>query len=173
MKYTIKKGRHFAGFRFPKFHNALETLEFVAIFDKSCLYHFGTEDDLDVNKLYGISWGLHHESSVRIGWNIDRRFDTERIALYTYTYCKGIRNFNYIASVDFNKPIQVNIHFDYEGNKFYVMLNPCYVENNLSKRIFYKENYNYPDFKIGFRLNPYFGGTTAAPHKMTISIHEN
>ncbi len=173
MIYTIKKGKHYAGFKFPKFHKDLDRLEFTVIFDKSCLYELGTIDDLDVNKIRGVSWGHHKEWSFRFGWNIDRRFEHEKIAIYTYTYNNSVRDFQYIASIDFNKPVQMEAQFDYENNVIHTFLNPGYLENHLSKRIYFKIPYQFPKFRTGYFLKTFFGGNIACPHDMKIAIFEN
>ena len=175
MIYKIKKGRHYCNFKMPRLHNGPDELNFTVIFDKSCSYKLDTPDDLDVNKLYGISYAHVHQDSIRIGWNIDpaTELEPERIALYLYTYNNEIRKYSYLASCDYNKPVKISFNFDYASNLVYVTLNPVYIENHLSKRVFYKESFIYPKIKVGYYNKVYFGGTSKSPSDMKIAIFED
>ena len=59
--------------------------------------HFATDDHLDVNKLFGMSYGFHHKNSARFGW----RWDLEKnlVEILGYTYVNGVRSHRHICFV--------------------------------------------------------------------------
>jgi hypothetical protein len=70
-KFSILKGRHYNSECQIKLHTGLNSLSTETIFTDSCLYQFDDEDQLDTNKLIGLSYGLHHRNSIRFGWRAE------------------------------------------------------------------------------------------------------
>ena len=177
----IKKGTH-APFRLPKLLFNPQALRYEVEFTESCRYRFGTDDDADVNKLFGIAfitWGsfwfviknlfkgklkaLHHYNSIRWGWRYDAL--SGRIELLEYSYSNGYRNIHHYKLLNIGDKVILSIEgsFDLWEFKF----------NGIS--------YSYDDPIIGtfhltpitwlcYELHPYFGGNNPAPHDMEIKM---
>ena len=173
----IKRNTH-APFRLPRILIKPEALRYEVEFTESCRYRFGTDDDADVNKLFGIAfitWGsfwfvlksyykvlvtldwsrrksLHHYNSIRWGWRYDAL--SGNIELLEYCYIKGVRHINYIT---------------------YFIMNNQY-ELWADKRMFggWSLHYDYvylmPETWLCYELHPYFGGNNPAPHDMEIKM---
>lgn len=163
-EYIIKEGKHYPkGLHFGlTFSNKIS---FRAMFDKSCLYHFGDIDDYDINKLCGFSttW-FHQKQSARVGWRV---LDKNLIQIVTYSYNDGIRQNTETDVLGVVKP----------GEVFY-----CEIEDleNKYKYSFRKANsksiethtdVKIPDwFLFHYYLFPYFGGNKVAPHDMKLFL---
>lgn len=157
-KYVIEKGEHDCkglhfGITFKK------KVKVRAKFTASCLYDLKTNDNYDINKLFGFSTTYyHHNQSARIGW---RCVDGETIQIVTYTYNHGERMAaSVLATVKPEETFECSIE-DIESAYVYV---------------FYGKGYSHtvrvpkqPD-KVWFKylLWPYFGGNIPAPHDMVL-----
>jgi hypothetical protein len=164
-KFLIPKGKHYPkGFHFG--FTFKRKIEFEAMFDKSCLYHFGDVDDYDINKLFGMSttW-FHHRQSARIGW---RCVNGREIEILTYSYNKGERKIEEHDILGTVLP----------GEKF-----TCIIEDQETDYVFrFKKeddiswtnahDAKHPDwFIFHYFLWPYFGGNKTAPHDMIIYLN--
>ena len=87
--YSIKKNKHYSGFRFRPFFRCRE-ITVVFKFTDSCRYVSDDEQLTEqINKLVGFGALWHHRSSVRIGWRYCPKKDN--IRLYSYKYMEGVR----------------------------------------------------------------------------------
>jgi hypothetical protein len=120
------------------------------------LYHFGDVDDLDINKLFGRSFGLHHKNSVRFGW----RIDGNKIAIYSYSYVNGQRISNMITKCSVEKEYKFTMT---TKDKLTILEVDCD-----SYKIRYGVETGGSNF--GYKLYPYFGGNKTAPHDLTIYL---
>lgn len=163
--YTIKKDSHRSGYCFrPLIGNV--SIGFSVLFDDNCKYDLGTIDQLDINKLIGISYGYHHTNSIRIGWRYNTA--TDKIELLPYIYTDGKR-----LPID-ELPIILSIP---TGKMVYGMISQS---NNKYKILLYTKDTGHSVCtfssgdkelnKIGYMLFPYFGGNMKAPHKMNIDM---
>ncbi len=116
--YSIKKNKHYSGFRFRPFFRCRE-VTVIFKFTESCRY---ISDDLQlseqINKLVGFGALWHHRNSVRIGWRYDAKKD--RIKLYTYKYIEGVRikkHFDTVRIGQYNK-LRIKAHRTYWFGKF-------------------------------------------------------
>ena len=69
--YKVKKGWHFAwpfhiGFRWNP-----TAMTKVVNFDRSSLYTLTGENHMQINKLFGLSYGRHSNNSARFGWRVN------------------------------------------------------------------------------------------------------
>lgn len=162
MNFTIKKDHHYSdGFLFKLFNlvSVSNRLEYIVEFDSSCIYDLISEDQYDINKLFGFSSGMHHVNSARFGWNWDGR----HLHIYSYCYINKKRNISYICSIDLEKEYKFIILnkktsylftiIDLETNKIY--------QTSITKQ---------PTPLPGYQLWPYFGGNCKAPHDIKISL---
>jgi hypothetical protein len=162
-RWTIKKGRHFSrkndSLFLYKFGFAKKSFRFQAYFADGCNYV--DNSDGDVNKLYGVSYGLdNHKKSVRIGWkhNGDNTID-----LYAYYYVDGVRNINCLMSVSMHEVIEFDILKS--GSSVHIRtVNGRRSQNFLIRNIGGK----WPMLKE----YPYYGGDQKAPNDMTIYIKQ-
>jgi len=151
--------------RLPKIYYNIQSMYFSATFDSSCLYELSNDDQGDVNKLYGVSFGMHHKNSFRIGWNCDG----DRMSIYSYYYNDGVRTSREIASILPEEKIDFDIIFDRKDNLITIF-------GETKSRTFCKNTiyHFYKASKFSYTLFPYFGGNHVAPHDMLITIqHHN
>lgn len=165
-KYHIKKGKHSAsGFNFG--FTIKNRIKFRACFSQSCLYDLQSNDNYDINKLFGFSttW-FHHKQSARVGW---RCVDGNQIELLTYSYNDSKRALDESDLLGEVKPNQwfVCEIIDHED---------CYeyrfsFENNEEKRLTIAKDKKQKDwFIFHYYLYPYFGGNRPAPHDIEIYL---
>jgi len=157
--FKIKKGNHHSGF-YPNIHLGLSSISYEVLFTESCLYKFNDIDDYDVNKLFGISFGLHHKNSARFGWNVDG----SKIKIFAYCYKLGVRYIRDIASLPIDKIhiFQINVYKAYYEFKITDFDGNVLGWTNITKAQGTK--------KWGYKLFPYFGGNKPAPQDITIKM---
>lgn len=166
--YSINQNSHRSGYYFkPLIFN--NELSFNVSFDDNCKYDLGNVDQFDINKLIGISYGFHHNNSIRIGWRYNTKID--KIELLPYIYVNGKRltedTCPVILSISTNQRVYGMISHDF--GSYRILL---YTRD--SGHIEYR--FSTGDTKlpsVGYVLFPYFGGNVKAPHKMTIDMEYN
>lgn len=106
--YTIKKGKHYSGFRFKPFFRCKE-LEADVTFHDSCRYYEKDNTQLNhqINKLFGFGSINHHNNSNRLGWKYDHSND--RIQVLSYDYVDGLLITNHICYVGLREKIRLKI----------------------------------------------------------------
>jgi hypothetical protein len=164
MIFEIEKGHKYSNRILYKFFNYLNFNSFISysvIFHESCRYDLPNKEDmLDVNKLFGYSIGFNpHINSVRFGWNYNTRNDN--IDLFSYVYEGGIMNFEFIKSVNFNTKYDLSIDKEEDVFIFHVNDGVDVFGSKVSTNL---------KFEIGFSLWPYFGGTSLAPHRISLEL---
>jgi len=182
----IKRNTH-APFRLPRILINHEALRYEVEFTESCRYRFGTDDDADVNKLFGIAfitWGsfwfviknllkgkfkaLHHYNSVRFGWRYDAL--SNRFELLQYSYVKGHRLIKHYTSVNVSEKIKLGFsifNFGISDELLWNYRSLSAIDDNLPR--FYS-SYPMPNTWLCYELKPYFGGNNPAPHDMEIKM---
>lgn len=163
-EYKIKEGRHRS--RFFDFipHFGKKYIAKDVIFKDTCLYNFGTVDQFDVNKLFGLSLGLHHKNSARFGW---RPSDTLKggIEISAYTYLNGERFYMPLASIKTNEQYCMELTVAPGFYKFKI--------TNSSNVIICDQKISRPEaIRWGYLLFPYFGGNRTAPRTLSIMLGE-
>lgn len=164
--HKIKKGRHRTNRPKLGLHWKKNRVAYDVMFSKSCLYKTMVPENMkDINKLFGISFGFHHQNSVRFGW---RDNGVGKIDLIAYVYKDGKRinewdESIYIETVDVHTHYRMEIsvgggHFMFTVIKGDKIVGATIIEHG--------ENL----FPIGYHLNPYFGGDETAPHDMNIEL---
>ncbi|GAB3890629.1 hypothetical protein GCM10028803_01620 [Larkinella knui] len=158
--YTIKAGNNYADHNDLSF-TAKTTLSFRVTFDSSAVYtNKTTENQYDINKLYGFSdcGSQHNTASARFGWN----WRDKALRIYAYCYRNGERISEELGTVELNKPTDYqlsivggNYIFTFKGKETTIARGCTTVQSNQR-----------------YRLYPYFGGDEVAPHDITISITE-
>lgn len=188
MRYTIKKGCHYSWPLFKAKFDILHTdyrqyaRAFIK-FNKTNIYDFhGNPKQFDVNKLFGFSQGHHHNNSVRAGWYYNTDDCKIHICYYAYENGMNLENglWKDICPVDLNKTYAVIITS--ERLKLEDCNNACtsdvfdkieIYDNDTDKLVgsyaHIRQDVN-TNFKIGYYLTPYFGGTMKCPHDMYIDF---
>ena len=180
----IKKGTH-APFRLPKLLFNPQALRYEVEFTESCRYRFGTDDDADVNKLFGIAFitlgsfwfiiknlfkgkvkALHHYNSIRWGWRYDAL--SNRFELLEYCYENGLRSIKYDHSVPFHdiyckSPRTFLDWIKISDSEWSTFDAGAVIEFNYTPP-------KMPNTWICYELHPYFGGNRTAPHDMEIKM---
>lgn len=165
-KYTIKKGHHYCQCFWLKFftgwHWNKKSWKISFKFDQNCWWSpIRNDDDYDINKLYGIGFGLnHHKNSCRLGWIPE--FDEKNIfRLFAYVY--DTKNGEHI-SVEMGK-FQAGIiyvcNIESKDNKYYFscpFIGTAEIDNNKK------------DCKLQTELNFYHGGNNTAPKDENVWI---
>jgi hypothetical protein len=157
-KYVIPAGEHYSTHS-VKIYSGKTSLPFIVNFDESCSYDLGTIDQLDVNKLAGVSFGNHETNSIRIGWAYN--LETQKMDLFAYCYENGVRIIHPIGNCNLSEDVSIKLELNFKNNFFRV---------TRADSAFQEFSYTYPFLKAGYYLFPYFGGNNPAPHEMIIYL---
>lgn len=129
-------------------------LRFRAKFYPNCVYKPQREPE-QISKLYGISWGHHHECSARVGW----RSDGSRIEVLSYVYvAHGRHESQHLDWIDVQEWHEYLI--ERTGDEVAVSING---EEPVRHTLF-------APAAASYKLYPYFGGEVPAPHEMWIEV---
>lgn len=165
--YVIKQGNHYSSLSWQRlwFGWGTNKLQFSSAFMSDPCYKFGNEDDNDVNKLYGLIFGLDpHKFSYRIGWNST---GDKTVGYYHYYYVNGQRFIKPIGSYPSNLKINWCILISRESNGLYLMYK---IGNNVQMETVDFNFTNAP--MITRKLFPYFGGNQVSIKETKIDIVE-
>jgi hypothetical protein len=149
----IPTGKH-APFRLPRHIGSIQKIQYDVTFTDSCKYWVNSEDQADINKLFGIGFYPHHSyNSVRFGWNY---LSGEFIRIYAYWYFDKRRYQKYLGEVPIGKTYRYIISPYTKWHNLHVM------GRGLSASV------PVPMRRFGYHLGPYFGGNQVAPHDIEI-----
>lgn len=164
--YLIKTGDHHSNVEGSLPRNGqrvlkTKALEFTARFNKSAAYDLKSNDQQDINKLFGFSDcnSLHQKNSARFGWNYNTR--SGEIDIFSYVYKNGKRITEHLGSTTLNETVVYKITvsenhfiFDFKGTSLQI------------------ERGSQCNIGLYYMLFPYFGGNQTAPHDIRIFIRE-
>lgn len=140
-------------------------MERIISFDITAKYDLpGTEDDEDVNKLFGFGFfPSHHQESARFGWTYNN--ETGKIVLWAYCYVNGERKICWICEVPTYLRLHCSIDIIGDVYSFTVSdaLNRYYAYGGIDVFFEHKK-------KFGYKLGCFFGGNNPAPHTIKIQI---
>jgi hypothetical protein len=156
--YTIQQGENFCDQNTLRILS-ITGLRFDVIFDSTAIYQTVLpENQLDINKLYGFSEGLDHQTnSARIGW----RWSNQALRLFGYTYVNGQRIEREIKPVTIGDTLSCSIRVDSSRYWFRVDMDSIQMARGPVS-----------DTADGYQLFPYFGGDEPAPQLIRIRIRE-
>lgn len=165
--YTIKQGNHSAsGINFNA-HFGIERLSFSITPDANCLYDLGNNNNYDINKFFGLTWGLDPlKNSFRIGWNCAKQ--NGMIQYYYYIHNNGKRN-----PGPTDDPFKTLIYESLPGieKRFLVTFHREQILVGVVDETLDSIPFNFqgvPNWGVYNHL--YFGGNQTAPHDMTVRI---
>jgi hypothetical protein len=156
--FKISKGEHYS---VPRIVDVLEsnTFQFKAKFNSSAIYQFSDEGFQDSkNKLMGFSDcnSQHHENSARFAW----QWYDDQLEIYAYCYVDGKRVEEYVGVVQLN---------DFNDYQISITADEYIFKLNEKPAVKIKRGH-VCDKGVYYLLWPYFGGSIAAPHDVTIDI---
>jgi hypothetical protein len=163
-KWIIKKGKHYSLSNFwtrlnLKFKD--RTVKYEFSLDSSCWFPNTNDDDWDINKLFGFSYGMHHTDSTRIGWR--PYFDTEnKFDLFIYNYNNKVRSITFLGSIMAGDIYSIEISPLRSGSSIVYTLNHVFEGKINSIKIPFK----FPKIKLGYWLWFYFGGNNTCSHNI-------
>lgn len=164
MTFTIHKGKHRPKSwwtRLRLWYNHRSIHHRVTFFS-SCKYDLKSDDNQDVNKLFGIGYFWNKKHSARFGWNY--AFIPDRINIYAYCHISGVVKWEYICSVALNDEYLFMLNINQKSYNFLVIdydSGSAIVERTIAKG---------HTKKLGYALGLYFGGNQTAPHDMSVQI---
>jgi len=151
--YKIKKDSHSSGTHFSL--TTSKKIECLGILTESCLYDLKSENQLDINKLFGLSDSYNHsDDSARFGW----RSLNNNIEILTYV--RRNNNFYYesMGTVEPNEIAYYSI--EVQDTQYRFQFNKKII--NIERTSQYSG--------VRYRLYPYFGGNEVAPHDIIIKL---
>lgn len=165
----IYKGMHYclSFFNFkPLFGQKDYNVKYKVSFDNSCAYNIG-DDQSDVNKLFGISYGFHHNQSDRIGWRyIPTENKRENIEIVLYCYENKKRITLPICKVSIGDVFNIELKTEVRNGYRRICV------KILNKNMTLIKNHTNQKHSWGYTLGAYFGGNKTAPHTMKIMIQQ-
>lgn len=166
MTHAIYKNNHRA---WPPIWGPLTKhwMERDVVFNETAAYDLpGTEDDDDVNKLFGFGYinGGHHQDSARFGWNYNN--STGRIRLFAYCYTNGTRVIHQLGEVLPHKKVRLVVQ-DIPGKYYSFSVHDGY--NNWHQLGAVRIPHTHSK-KWKYKLGCFFGGNNPAPHTIKIKI---
>lgn len=158
--YTIKAGKHRAlPFRFGLYLSK-KKIRYRVSFDQSCKYQLADDDQLDINKLFGVGYfPNHHKESARFGWRYNA--EVNKIELFAYCYISGQRVTDLITTVPLHQAFTLQLNITSNYYHFIVVKESFEVHSSIQHHN--KRKWSYP-------LGVYFGGNKPAPHTIKIEI---
>jgi hypothetical protein len=161
IEYTIKKGKHYCSNLFRlKLYLWKSKLSYNVIFTESCKYDLPYPQSLAVNKLFGLSYGYHHNNSTRFGWH----YNYGQIQLFAYCYVNKVRKESFICALNIGETYKLSILKTRDKYFFAVSGQGVLAQ----KSIIHNKTIN-----MGYQLFPYFGGTEVAPQDIKILLQKN
>lgn len=114
-----------------------------------CWFPLETPDDFAVNKLFGLSYGMHHNNSIRVGWTPAN--EPGHIDLFFYFYINGMLFEKPFCVVEIGKKYTIEIDISNNQASFTI------AGRNFSTTI---DSYYFPlpKFQGGYTLFPHVGG---------------
>jgi hypothetical protein len=164
--YTIKKGKHRCCFFKLALHLFKRKISHYVYFDNTAEYNLESNDQYDINKLFGISYGFHHKNSARFGWRWDLKKEKIEILAYVYKNGKRVNEWDEDLHIGFVEPYHRHRYTITKKGGYYEFL----VEDETLENIYTKKIKHGKCKFWGYLLFPYFGGNKKAPHDIMITI---
>ncbi len=140
------------------------SVHFQCLFQPSCAYRtVDPSNQLDWNKLMGITTIDIHKNSIRLGWRYSPA--DGKIDLGYYGYIKGTRTMPLITKVDFDTWVDVDITMSASGESVTVNGQTFAVNQSLGLSLFWPT----PSWIL---RTAYFGGNETAPQDMAIQVRD-
>lgn len=151
--YGIKQGEHSSGNHISL--TLSKKIECLVVLTETCIYDLNSDDQGDINKLFGLSDSYNHsDHSARFGW----RYFNNRIEILSYVRRDGNFYYEFIGVVE---PNQINVYkIEILEDKYRFYFNKKILDMDRTSKY----------SGIRYKLYPYFGGNNFAPHNVFIKI---
>ena len=175
---SVCKNMHYSlnFLNFKPYYNGRDNVNYIMTynvkFTDESKYDVG-EDQSDINKLFGISYGHHHNQSDRIGWRYNKNTGLMDLFLYSYENSKRIKT--YLISVAICNYNVYTITLGVMENNGYRNTNVSIYSESLgipTKLISISYMYKHTHTKYGYSLGLYFGGNQKAPKTIKMDIEK-
>jgi hypothetical protein len=175
---SVCKNMHYSlnFLNFKPYYNGHDNVNYIMTynvkFTDESKYDVG-EDQSDINKLFGVSYGHHHNQSDRIGWRYNKKTDLIDLFLYSYENSKRIKT--YLTSVTVGYYDTYIINLDVMENNGYRNTNVSIYKTlyGMTAKIFsLSYMYKHTHTKYGYSLGLYFGGNQKAPKTIKMDIEK-
>ena len=151
----IEKGTH-SPFRTPSILWRPQRIRYDVTFTESCRYDISAEQ-ADINKLFGIGYlPHHHDNSVRFGWRYLDKVDM--VEILAYWYDNGVRGWWHLCAVEIGKQWRYDLTIGQSNHSLHVVGKSVPYIVPVQPR------------RVGYLLQPYFGGNMTAPHDIEIKM---
>ena len=174
MDFLLKKGNHGSIPRKLKIYACTTEFEWNIKFSKECWYEKDAIEFLGCNKLRGMSFGIHHEdpwgkwkltkwlvNSALLAWQ--PQFDDKNkksINLYLYYDVGGVEYREIFKTVKVDEEFKIKYSIKKDG--VHIIINDGDTDYLMPTKTW---------LRLGYHLFPYFGGRSAAPYDMVITIN--
>lgn len=173
MDFLLKKGKHSSTPRKFRIYACTTKFEWNVKFSRECWYEKEKVEFTGVNKIRGVSFGIHHEkpwgkwkltkwlvNSALIGWQPQfNDLEKEKISLYLYYDVNGIEYREIFKTVKVDEEFKITYTIKDDG--VYININDESTQYRMRTKTW---------LRLGYHLFPYFGGQSTAPHDMVVTI---
>lgn len=167
VQHYIKQGRHRSNKSGLKLHWERNSLSYKVRFSRSCIYETNKpSNQKDINKLFGLSYGMHHTNSARFGWRSTKSGEIEILA-YVYRDGERINEWDESIYIDRIEPNKDYIFDITVADGFYTFIIKSEDSSEILSATLIEAGKLFP---LGYFLNPYFGGDETAPYTMNIKL---
>ena len=159
MKYLCLKNQHYFLPSLPRLYWKKKVYHWEVIFNENCTYDLKSDDQLDWNKLVGVSQHFNPRlNSLRFVWRYN--LETKLIEIGVYSEKNYVFEYKLLTTVKPTEKLNLTMYF--QGSTALLIAN---TQVQLVPYIL--------DKNITIRCNPYFGGNRTAPHCMTLSLKKS
>jgi hypothetical protein len=164
--YTIPKGKHDDGTINCPWLFKLPNLVRYVRFDENCAYELDPYHQLDVNKLYGASFGLSEDNSARVGWRWN--LTSKKIELIAYVHDRGQLN----RGEDFDFPVVLSVNLREVVKLEIKVAKTSYLFTAEAKGLYNEVVVAHSKLNttLGITRGLWFGGESVAPHDMKVEM---
>lgn len=165
MKKTIvKKGKHYSNINFPRLWIDPKSISRRIWLNPSLSYcpcKLPAQDAFDINKLFGVTWGLNSRVlSARFGFSVELN-DKIKLHSFTHQYDEQKWDTHYLTTLDCKSknPVILTIVPDYKNNSiaFYI-----------DARKFFTQYFDFSKAAwLAVELDLYHGGNNVSPQDMS------
>lgn len=177
---TIQEGKHYPGWDIHLPWVGSQRMTRYVRFHEDCQYESSDYNSQDVNKLFGLSFGVGgvHDNSARFGWRWSKA--DQCIELLAYVYKEGTRNwdeqlrFPVVMQVKPGQVVRCDIETVYVkagelNTPYYTFI--ASVGEEPFQAVYVPRPDSLPRYGLTHGL--YFGGDLVAPHQMTVDISQS
>lgn len=133
-------------------HFGKKIIQRAVKFTDSCYYPIVVDDDWNINRLFGLSFGIFAEfrNSINVGWRPSET-KIDKIDLFAVTYKNKRREVNFFSSIDTKESYVIKIKLD---NEHPIAAFQIFNIDNGNKIANFMTYFKLPIVRYGYVLNP-------------------